>query len=48
MESSSAHLDLISELRWINTQISSIGYDVLPQSEAAGDAAAEKLIEHAE
>ena len=48
MESSSAHLDLISELRWINTQISSIGYDVLPQAEAAGDAGAEILIERAE
>ena len=48
MESSSAHLDLISELRWINTQITSIGYDVLPQNEASGDETAEKLIEHAE
>ena len=48
MESSSAHLDLLSELRWINTQISSIGYDVLPEAEAAGDTTAEKLIEHAE
>ena len=48
MESSSAHLDLISELRWINTQIASIAYDVLPEAEAAGDMVAEKLIEHAE
>ncbi len=44
MESSSAHLDLISDLRWINTQISSIGYDVLPETEASGDQVAEKLI----
>ena len=48
MESSSAHLDLLSELRWINTQVSSIGYDVLPESEDSGDAAAEKLIVHPE
>ncbi len=48
MESSSAHLDLISELRWINTQITSIGYDVLPPNEDSGDQTAEKLIEHAE
>ena len=41
MESSSAHLDLISDIRWINTQVSSIGYDVLPETEAAGDELAE-------
>ncbi len=44
MESSSAHLDLISDMRWINTQVSSIGYDVLPEAEGSGDEAAEKLI----
>ena len=48
MESSSAHLDLISDLRWINTQVASIGYDVLPASESSGDAAAEQLISHPE
>lgn len=48
MESSSAHLDLISDLRWINTQVASIGYDVLPESEDSGDEAAEKLIKHPE
>ena len=44
MESSSAHLDLISDMRWINTQVSSIGYDVFPEAENSGDEAAEKLI----
>ena len=44
MESSSAHLDLISDIRWINTQVSSIGYDVLPEVEAAGDEMAEMPI----
>ena len=44
MESSSAHLDLISDIRWINTQVSSIGYDVLPEVEAAGDEMAETPI----
>jgi len=48
MESSSAHLDLIADIRWINTQISSIGYETLPDTENSGDAAAEKLIEHPE
>ena len=48
MESSSAHLDLISDLRWINTQVASIGYDVLPASESSGDEAAEQLISHPE
>lgn len=48
MESSSAHLDLIADIRWINTQISSIGYEALPESESSGDEAAEKLIEHPE
>ena len=48
MESSSAHLDLISDLRWINTQVASIGYDVLPVSESSGDTAAEQLISHPE
>ena len=48
MESSSAHLDLISDMRWINTQVSSIGYDVLPEVETSGDEAAEKLIAHPE
>lgn len=48
MESSSAHLDLISDMRWINTQVSSIGYDVQPEAEGSGDEAAERLIERAE
>ena len=48
MGSSSAHLDLIADIRWLNTQISSIGYDVLPESETSGDAAAESLIAHPE
>ena len=48
MESSSAHLDLISDMRWINTQVASIGYDVLPENENSGDKAAEQLITHPE
>ena len=48
MESSSAHLDLLSDMRWINTQVASIGYDALPQSEDSGDEAAEQLIKHPE
>lgn len=48
LESSSAHLDLISDMRWINTQVASIGYDVLPASEDSGDEAAEQLISHPE
>ena len=48
MASSSAHLDLISDMRWINTQVASIGYDALPQSEDSGDEAAEQLIKHPE
>ena len=43
MSSSSAHLDLISDLRWISTQISSIGYDVLPESDSPGRTEEEKL-----
>ncbi|MDR2788296.1 MAG: hypothetical protein LBD06_08055, partial [Candidatus Accumulibacter sp.] len=48
LESSSAHLDLISDMRWINTQVASIGYDALPASEDSGDEAAERLISHPE
>lgn len=48
MESSSAHLDLISDMRWINTQVSSIGYDVQPDHETSADEAAERLIAHPE
>ena len=48
MESSSAHLDLISDMRWVNTQVSSIGYEVLPETEDSGDEASEKLIVHPE
>ena len=48
MESSSAHLELIADLRWINTQVASIGYDALPASEDSGDEAAERLISHPE
>lgn len=43
LESSSAHLDLISDMRWINTQVSSIGYEVLPEAEGTGDESTEKL-----
>ncbi len=42
-ESSSAHLDLILDIRWINTQVASIGYDVLPENEVPGDEVAEEL-----
>jgi phosphate:Na+ symporter len=48
MESSSAHLDLIGDMRWINTQICSLAYDVLPENESSGDEAAEKLLVHPE
>jgi len=48
MESSSAHLDLIADIRWINTQISCFCYETPPDTENSGDAAAEKLIEHPE
>jgi phosphate:Na+ symporter len=48
LESSSAHLDLIADMRWINTQVASIGYDVLPDSEDSGDEAAEQLLSHPE
>lgn len=48
LESSSAHLDLISDMRWINTQVSSIGYEVLPDSENSGDDLAEKIMAHPE
>jgi phosphate:Na+ symporter len=48
LESSSAHLELIADMRWINTQVASIGYDALPASEDSGDEAAEQLISHPE
>jgi len=49
VESSSAHLDLILDIRWINTQIASIGYDALPEAEfAAADEVAEELAAHPE
>lgn len=48
MGSSSAHLDLISDLRWISTQISSVGYDVLPDNESSGNDAEDKLTAHPE
>ncbi|GHU19447.1 sodium:phosphate symporter [Betaproteobacteria bacterium] len=48
LESSSAHLDLIADMRWINTQVSSIGYDALPENEDSGDASTEQLISHPE
>ena len=48
LESSSAHLDLISDMRWINTQVSSIGYEVLPEPENSGDDLAEKMMTHPE
>jgi phosphate:Na+ symporter len=44
LESSSAHLELIADLRWINTQVASVGYDALPTNEDLGDEAAERLI----
>ena len=47
LASSSGHLDLISELRWISTQISSIGYDILPD-ESSDTEAEERLIGHSE
>jgi phosphate:Na+ symporter len=43
LESSSAHLDLILDIRWINTQVSSVGYDVSPENEVPGDEVAEEL-----
>jgi phosphate:Na+ symporter len=48
MESSSAHLELIADMRWINSQVASIGYDALPASEDSGDRTAERLIGHPE
>ena len=45
--SSSGHLDLISELRWISTQIASIGYDILPD-ETSETETEERLIGHSE
>lgn len=42
-ESSAAHLDLILDIRWINTQVASIGYDVMPENEVPGDEVAEEL-----
>ena len=48
LASSSGHLDLISELRWVSTQIASIGYDVLPENESSGVEAEEQLISHPE
>jgi phosphate:Na+ symporter len=48
LESSSAHLDLIADMRWVNTQVSSIAYDALPDNEDSGDKAAEQLIVHPE
>ena len=37
MQSSSAHLDLTMSLRWINTLMTSLAYDALPETEAAQD-----------
>ena len=38
LQSSTAHLDLIADMRWISTQLSSIGYDVLPEkTEESGE-----------
>lgn len=47
LASSSGHLDLISELRWISTQIASIGYDIMPD-ESSDTATEERLIGHSE
>lgn len=44
LESSSAHLELILNVRWINTQVSSIAYEVLPDRDASSDASGEELI----
>lgn len=43
METSAVHLDLVLDIRWINTQVSSIGYDVSPENEVPGDEVAEEL-----
>ena len=37
MQSSSAHLDLTMNIRWVSTQISSLAYDVLPENETPAD-----------
>ena len=37
MQSSSAHLDLTMNIRWVSTQISSLAYDVLPDNETPAD-----------
>ena len=37
MQSSSAHLDLTMNIRWVSTQISSLAYDVLPDTETPAD-----------
>ena len=37
MQSSSAHLDLTMNIRWVSTQISSLAYDVLPDNETPTD-----------
>ena len=37
MQSSSAHLDLTMNIRWVSTQISSLAYDVLPDNETTAD-----------
>ena len=36
-ESTSAHFDLVSDMRWINTQLCGIAYEVLPESEQGDD-----------
>lgn len=46
IQRSSAHLDLIPDMRWINTQVASIGNDVLPETDASGDEIADLVIAH--
>ncbi len=42
-ETSAVNLDLILDIRWINTQVASIGYDVSPENEVPGNEVAEEL-----
>ena len=48
IESSGAHLDLVADMRWINTQIASIGYDIFPEVEVVGDEITQDLVQSPE
>lgn len=48
MESSSAHLELILNIRWINGQVSCIAYEALPGKEPADEGVVEELNGHPE